>query len=387
MTRLYVAGVGLRGSGYPNAEQTMRVLATSGDWEVEDHANWLPEHVHLWRMTRGPLVNRLALGLRLLFGNAAALLRVLLRPRALVYAPYPSVFLLWWASWLPRRWRPRIVADAYISLWDSAFRDRRRTTGPNVLATLCKAFEARALRAAQFVLVDSVANRDWMIAEFRLDSRRVRAFPLAIEDAPFLALPCKPRLVAQPLHVLFIGTLIPLHGISVLAEAIRSAAGDSGLSFHLVGDGQEAALLDQLLKDPNRAPVLWERSWMSIDALAARIAACDVCLGVFGGEGKAARVLPFKVYLALAAGKAVVTQRNYSLPAGVPSLPALTVNADPGALLGALRELRDDPARLAQLADASARFHHDWLGALALQKCWQTLIADDRDMGGSAPAS
>ena len=42
---------------------------------ADDHAAWLPEGVHLWRISRGPLLARLALATRLVAGNALALLR------------------------------------------------------------------------------------------------------------------------------------------------------------------------------------------------------------------------------------------------------------------------------------------------------------------------
>lgn len=381
MTRLHVAGVALRGSGYPNAAQTLRALEASPQWQVEDHADWLPDGVHLWRISRGPLLARLALAARLVLGNALALLRLawVLRQRpGWVYVPYPAAFLLWWTSLVPRAWRPRIVADAYISLWDSAFRDRDRgpQQGRGLAGRLAKAFERRALRAAAVVLVDTVANRDLMVAEFGLDPSRVRAVPLAIDVAPFHPAPREPAPAADaPLRVLFVGTLIPLHGIGVLADAVRLAGPDGGMVFHVVGDGQESAAMETLVADPVRAPVVWERGWLDLGGIAQRMAEADVCLGVFGGEGKAARVLPFKLYMALAAGKAIVTQERYSLPEGLPPLPVKTVPAEPGALLEALEALRRDPVGRRALEVAADAYYRRWLGADALRAAWRDIAA------------
>ncbi len=383
MTRLHVAGVALRGSGYPNAAQTLRALEASPEWQVEDRADWLPDGVHLWRISRGPLLARPSLATRLLLGNALALLRLarVLRQRpGWVYVPYPAAFLLWWASLVPRAWRPRIVADAYISLWDSAFRDRARGSrqGRGLAGRLAKAFEGRALRAAAVVLVDTVSNRDLMVTEFGLDPARVRAVPLAIDVSAIAAAPRELASAAgAPLRVLFVGTLIPLHGIGVLADAVRRAGPACGMVFHIVGDGQESAVIEALVADPVRAPVVWERGWMDMGGIAQRMAVADVCLGVFGGEGKAARVLPFKLYLALAAGKAIVTQDRYSLPEGLPPLPVKTVPAEPAALLEALVALQRDPAgRRALEADAIA-YYRQWLGADALRAAWRAIAAGD----------
>lgn len=381
MTRLHIAGVALRGSGYPNAVQTLQTLAASPAWQVEDHADWLPDDVHLWRIARGPLSARMRLGARLVFGNLLALLRLswaLGRRPGWVYAPYPAAFLLWWASWLPRHWRPRIVADAYISMWDSAFRDRAtgNRQGQGLASRIAKAFEGRALRAATVVLVDTVANRQLMVAEFGLDPARVRAVPLAIDVATFQSAPGSPTPVAgAPMRVLFVGTLIPLHGIGVLADAVRMAGPDCAMEFLFVGDGQESATVEDLVADPVRAPIQWERGWLDLREVAARIAAADVCLGVFGGDGKAARVLPFKLYMALAAGKAVVTQERYSLPEGLPPLPVQTVTADAGALLEALLSLRQDRSRRLDMEAAAAAYYRRWLGPEALLAAWQGIVA------------
>ena len=389
MTRLHVAGVALRGSGYPNAVQTLRALEASPEWQVEDHADWLPDGVHLWRVSRGPLLARLSLAIRLVAGSMLALLRVAraLRQRpGWVYVPYPAAFLLWWASLVPRAWRPRIVADAYISLWDSAFRDRARGPGQGrgLAGRLAKAFEGRALRAAAVVLVDTVANRDLMVAEFELDPARVRALPLAIDVTPIAAAPrAAPPEAGAPMRVLFVGTLIPLHGIGVLADAVRRAGPESGMAFHIVGDGQESTVMEALIADPVRAPVAWDREWMDLDGIAQRMAGADVCLGVFGGEGKAARVLPFKLYMALAAGKAIVTQDRYSLPEGLPPLPVQTVPADPAALLAALTALQRDPAGRRTLAAEAEPYFRRWLGADALRAAWRDIAAgDDRSGAG-----
>ena len=76
--------------------------------------------------------------------------------------------------------------------------------------------------------------------------------------------------------------------------------------------------------------------------LRSRIVGSDICLGVFGTSDKAARVVPNKVYDALAAGRPLVTEDS---PAARELLhdgdDALLVPAGDGAALAdALRRLR-----------------------------------------------
>ena len=74
----------------------------------------------------------------------------------------------------------------------------------------------------------------------------------------------------------------------------------------LIGDGQLGGwLAGELARD--RPPGLtWER-WVPYEALGAEVGRAAICLGVFGESAKAARVVPNKVWQAMAVGRPVVT--------------------------------------------------------------------------------
>lgn len=390
MTLLHVAGTGLRGSGYPNATQTLRLLRERTGWDIRDRSRWMPEGATLWQLLGGGRLRSLLQVARLLALNAIEAVRILgdaEARRAWVYVPYPCVFLLWWMSWVPRRVRPRLVADAYISLWDAAFRDRGAGAVGGVASRMLRAFESRALRTADRVLVDTVANRDWFIAEFRIAPSRIRSVPLATDPGSFPDVPAAaPAAPAGPARVLFVGTLVPLHGIEVVSRAARLLHGRGApLGFVFVGDGQDRAALVRLVADLPAHRVHWEREWQSPDAIARRMREADICLGVFGGDGKAARVLPYKIYLALAAGRPVVTQRDHSLPQGLPPIPAVLVAPTADGLADALQALAADPERRAALAAAARAYFDTYLGPDALAAIWRELIEDGPEPGTPRP--
>ena len=83
--------------------------------------------------------------MRLLLGGVAQAAGLLVRARRtdLVYLPYPAPITLWWISFVPERWRPRCIADAYISLWDSMFRDRKGGDVEGLVSKMVRAFEGR----------------------------------------------------------------------------------------------------------------------------------------------------------------------------------------------------------------------------------------------------
>lgn len=316
----------------------------------------------------------------LVFGNLRSLLRVLARIRAargLVYVPYPGVFFLFWASLLPRRWRPPCVIDSYVSIWDAAFRDRSVMRQHSLAARTVKWFETRALRAAAIVLVDTETNREVFIANFGLEAGNVRSIPLAIDESRFTAVATSPvEREAMSIRVLFVGTLIPLHGVDVMLDALALLVDDARYEFRLLGDGQQADLVANFVKAHPLARITWVRRWCSLDEIAAEIAAADICLGVFGGEGKAARVLPFKLYMYFAAGRTVVSQAHLSTPQGVPFPPIVVIPQRQGAsLAAAVQRVADDRAQRNRMEYEAAAYYRRWLSNAQVMNAWQEMLA------------
>ena len=377
--KLYVAGLGLRGDGYPNAARTIALLREHADLEVEDCGGWLPESLHLWRLAQMPRWRALRWLLVLVFGNLRSLLRVLMRlwtSPGMVYVPYPGVFFLFLASLLPRVWRPRCVVDGYISIWDSAFRDRSVARRQGSAARAIKWCEARALRAAAMVLVDTDANRDVFMAEFGLAADKVCSIPLAINEEQFTTIAApRSRRDAAAIRVLFVGTLIPLHGIDVILGAFARLVDDPRFEFRLIGDGQQAHLVAGFIAAHSSASVTWVRKWCTLDEIAQEIAAADICLGVFGGESKAARVLPFKLYMYLAAGRAIVSQALLSTPQGVPFPPIEALTQRRGTdLAAAIERIADDPARRERMQHEATAYYRRWLSNECVIDAWREVL-------------
>lgn len=382
--RLFVGGLHLGGSAYPNAEQTLKLLHSRLNVEIVECGAWLPESMHLWRLAKQGGF-KLLMGLaRLAFGNLTSLLRVMWRAgrsRTPVYVPYPAIFFLWWASWVPLRWRPWCIADAYISVWDSFARDRAQGGRNGTLSRILKSFERRALRAAWLVLVDTEANRQMFVEEFGLHPERVRSLPLAIDEERFLnARRTSQKTTNDQVTVLFVGTMIPLHGIDVILEAIRQLLPDPKLCFRLIGDGQLSDKIANFIATAGSDRVKWLRGWQSIERIAQEIADADICLGVFGGDGKAARVLPFKLYMYFASGKAVISQGHFSLPNSVLLPPMLIVpKGNAFVLTQAICLLGEDTKQRSALGIAAADYFRENLGSDCIVKHWLALLKVVKD--------
>ncbi len=381
--RVHVAGVALRGSGYPNAEQTINSLRRSSLYEVEDHAEWLPPDARLWRLIGGGWLKRMVLlaGLALRGGKQAVSLFARARKGDWAYIPYPAPFTLWWLSFIPGRMRPRCVADAYISLWDSLTRDRAREKQQGLAARAMYYVERRALRAAHRIITDTRSNSQQISADYGIETHKLCAFPLAINAIPFLLRRGDKERKANPVTVLFFGTLIPLHGVDCVLGAIEALSQDERFRFKLIGDGQQSGVVEAFFRSPSSQKAVWKREWLDLEGLAEEISSADICLGVFGGEGKAARVLPFKAYYAMAAGKPLITQRQLSLPDNVPVPPFSWVDGDNLAhrvqsLVERLKELAEAPELRSSLGKESESYYDTYLSGDAVCAYWTALFEE-----------
>lgn len=372
--QLFVAGAGLRGTGYPNAWNTIELIRQQNLAEVIDYSQWLPEGTQLWKITEKGNTRAGLFLAGLFFRNAFSLLRLVFRSpaRSLTYVPYPGIIFLWLSSWIPERWRPLCICDAYITLWDTIYQDRNLGHKESKLSRALLCIEARALRTAHRIVTDTCSNAAHIADLFKAPRTRLLAFPLAI-PAPFThsSKPSNPS-DTKHLKVLFIGTFVPLQGTTVIAEAIHALRNKTHIGFTIIGNGQDAEATSKWLEKCPSAT--WIRDWQPEEVLEHHMATADICLGIFGGDGKASRVLPFKLYMALAGGKAIITQDTYGTPCGTPAIPALTCTPTPEGLAEAIVNLSEDEPLRRELQSKARAYYEAHLSSPRLAEHWQTLL-------------
>lgn len=287
----------------------------------------------------------LSILLTLLLAYPALILSYLRAPKHdVVVVPYPGLLdvLILWP--LARLRGARICWDVFISAYDTVVIDRAMVPKRGFVARLIYAAEWLATRAVDLVLLDTREHARHVAELFGLDQRKVRSVWVGVEDDTFRreALPLR----EGPVNVLFYGQFIPLHGLDTIVDAIARLSGRADapdMRFTIVGTGQEAARIDAKLANLNLASV--ERiQWVDYARLPALIAASDICLGVFASGGKAARVIPNKVFQILAVGRPLVTMDS----------PAIREIVEPGAAVRLV-----PPGDADALADALAALATD----------------------------
>jgi glycosyltransferase involved in cell wall biosynthesis len=256
-----------------------------------------------------------------------------------------------------------VVFNPLVSLVDTLVGDRARFRRGSLPARALAAIDRRALRSADLVVADTQANADYLAGFAGLSSDRVAVCLVGAEErlfGPGWALP-------EQFTAVFVGKLIPLHGVTTILEAARIAP---ELRLRVIGSGQLDGLLEA--RPPN---VEWTR-WIEYEQLPGALHGAGCALGIFGTSDKARRVIPNKAFQALACGVPLVT-------ADTPAARELLTNGestllvppgDPVALADAMRRVAGDPALARRIADGGLAAYQRRASEDVLGKRWRSLI-------------
>jgi glycosyltransferase involved in cell wall biosynthesis len=306
--------------GYPRNSQVISCLRGAEVEVVEDHVSVWDDERHGWGAGPTRALRLAAAEVRLLARRAPA-------GDALLVG-YPGHFDLPSAR-RAARGRP-VIFNPLVSLVDTLVADRGRFRPGSLAARALETVDRRAFRAADVVVADTAADARFFAGLAGLGE--VPVCFVGAEDRLF-----KPGWVPPDRFVaLFVGKLIPLHGIETILAAARQAP---EIAFRLVGSGQLEGLL------AGRPPNVEHVPWIEYEHLPREIQRAGCSLGVFGVSGKAQRVIPNKAFQAIACAAPLVT-------ADTPAARELLVDEEsallipPGdakALALAVRRLAADP--------------------------------------------
>lgn len=271
----------------------------------------------IWRgvvdksQVRGPR-QRLGIMVRWLLAYPRLAWRLIRTPRPdVVLIGFPGVLDMLVAAPIARLRGIPLVWDMFMSLYDTIVEDRQLLRRDSIPARLLHALERFALRRADLVFLDTQAHARRIEQLFGLPAGSAGAVWVGVETEHFHASPVvqtdtDATLDPSPLRVLFYGQFIPLHGIDTIVQAARLTR-DEPIEWQLIGKGQEADRIKAMLVEQPLSKVQWD-AWVDYPQLHQRIAAADICLGIFGASAKAASVIPNKVFQIVAMGRPLITR-------------------------------------------------------------------------------
>jgi glycosyltransferase involved in cell wall biosynthesis len=285
----------------------------------------------------------------------------------LVIVCFPGQRMVWLARLLFGR---KIVWDAFLSSYDTNVFDRKFYRPHTINAKRDWLIEWLATTLAPRVLLDTDAHSDYFVATFRAPREKFARVWIGADDAIFHPVPIhEPEIFTVSFH----GTFIPLQGLRYIVEAADLLRNEA-IDFEIAGEGQESGMIKTMVEERGleRFHLLGSKP---IEEIPTLLASAHISIGIFGDTEKTRRVIPNKVYEAMAVGRPIITADTPALRELMPdtkevcAIPA----ADPAALAAAIRALRDDSAERARLATAARALFER---ALAPERIVADLLAE-----------
>lgn len=256
-----------------------------------------------------------------------------------------------------------LVFDPLISAFDKQVLERGKFAEDSPQAKRLLAKEKSLFRLADLVIADTAAHAAYFQSAFGLAKERTAVIPVGADEAMFTPRDTSPG--KGRVQVLFYGSFIALQGPETI---VKAASHCDAVDWCLLGDGPLRAPCETLAS--GLAHVRFE-PWRPFAELPGRIGKADILLGVFSDSDKAGRVVPNKMYQAMACARPVISRQplpgtfpwNDQAPvehSGVMTVPA----NDPQALADAVSTLANDSA-MRQQAGQAARATYEQHGSVA----------------------
>jgi len=277
------------------------------------------------------------------WASAAGSLDALIVP-AFGHRDVPLAAALGRASGMP------VIFDPLVSRWDTQVGDLGRARARSLEARRLRLSDRLALSLADVVLCDTWEHGDFYSTEYGVPRSKLHRVPVGADRMAFsLGEARRPPRPAGPLEVVYVGGFLPLHGVEVVigaAEALEARHGPRFARFTLIGQGMTAARAERDIAARGLRSVRRLPRMPYASALQA-LAKADVALGIFGTTEKAGRVVPHKVYQAMALGLPTVTRRSRAVAEFFRDGEHLILvpAGDAPALAQALEALAGDPER------------------------------------------
>ncbi len=207
-----------------------------------------------------------------------------------------------------------IVFDPLAGRYETKVIDWKRRKPGTVRAWWNRTIDRISFGLSDLILADTQAHKDYYCRTYGIAEDKVAVIPVGYDDRVFSPERRAPaRDAAKPASeftVLFFGSFLPLHGAESIIEAAAMLARKApSIRFRFIGSGQTLDRV-RIRADCLALQNVAFDGWLRMEELPARIAAADVCLGIFGETEKARRVVPHKVFQSLGMGKPVITGRT-----------------------------------------------------------------------------
>jgi len=235
-----------------------------------------------------------------------------------IYIGYPGHESIYFAyflrilSWKLFNRKIPIIFNPYTSLIDSVTMDYRKLKKKSFLAKFYYLIEWIAFHLSDLIISQSDMEKYRFCELFHLNPKKIFRIFLGVNEVLFY--PQKYEGFKDKFIIGFNGNYIPLHGIDfIIQSAKRIEQYTEDIIFEIVGGTkleiyENKKIVKKLgISNINFIPHI------PINKIPQTIARSDIQLGIFGSTLKAKRVIPNKVFTALAMRKPIITANTKAI--------------------------------------------------------------------------
>ncbi len=255
-----------------------------------------------------------------------------------------------------------VIFDPLASRYETKILDWQRKSPDSASAKWNYILDLLSLKLADLILADTEAHRIYYCQTFGLNAKKVAVLPVGFDDSLWQLGNEVISKSNRTMTVVFFGSFLPLHGVDRMAQAaLIVVKKEPYIRFLFIGTGQTFNKVKNILaKDTTRRIQLlgWMEEPKIVDLVKRE---ADLCLGLFGETPKAQRVVPHKVFQAMALGKPVMTLdtpaiREFFTPG---ENIYLCFSSEPEVIAQSLIELYHNPERRQKIGSEGYRLVHE----------------------------
>lgn len=276
------------------------------------------------------------------------------------------------SNWARKRHVP-LIFDPLISAYDKQVFERRKFESRSSAARQLLDWEKERLARADFLIADTHGHADYFSRTFGLSKDKIQVIPVGAEESLFVPAPMPLKSSSERVELLFYGSFIGLQAPDIIVSAAKLC--QDNVHWTLLGDGPERQKCEQLAEGH---PAISFEDYLPYAELPSRIANADILLGIFGVSEKAARVIPNKVYQAMACGRPVLTRESTAYPPQSSGEPRGLIEIEagnPAALASTVEGLMNSPGSLPESGIAARNYYERYFGTETVRETLESLLA------------
>ncbi|HAU07827.1 MAG: Glycosyl transferase group 1 [Candidatus Yanofskybacteria bacterium GW2011_GWF1_44_227] len=208
-----------------------------------------------------------------------------------------------------------IFWDAHYSIYDTYVNDRNLIGRKSLKAAYYWFIDWMGCYLADYILLDTNAHIEYFCDLFSADKNKFIRVLVGADKNLLVSMARSGRIMKKDKNIFLVnfhGRYIPLQGVENVVLAAKKLETYQDIKFNLIGSGQtykEVRRLSSSLDIKNINFI----DRVSYEDVAKYIDICDISLGIFGGSEKAKRVIPNKLYEAIALDRPVITEDSLAI--------------------------------------------------------------------------